>query len=163
MKVSQVINVQMSMTLLEKRTKTYDSPFYQITQTMEGTKARVPETPSSTVGTVTPAQVAATPAQVAATPATAPTPAAAVPAPSPSSRTDGRRARTTSQRTQSSQGNRTATTQPTPTIAPPAGATPFDVAFPQFARKYNYNSLLTPADVNLNLAMQRNQPTIRSR
>lgn len=40
--VSQVINVSMTLVLLEKRTKVYDSPFYAITEAMQGTKERTP-------------------------------------------------------------------------------------------------------------------------
>lgn len=40
--VSKVINVRLSLTLLEKRTKVYDSPFYTITEAMQGKATRLP-------------------------------------------------------------------------------------------------------------------------
>jgi len=153
--VSQVINVQMNLVLLEKRTKTYDSPFYEITQAMEGTKERVSQTP------VTPAVTAGTP----------PTP----PTPSPAQREEGRRERVATERAQSSQGTKVGATPQVPInpngpptvgnvrtgVTSTTGAqrptTPFQQAFPQFGNRSNYNPLLTRFDVNLDLAVRRTQ------
>jgi hypothetical protein len=57
--VSKVINVNMSLTLLEKRTKVYDSPFYKITEQLQGTAQRTPPTPPATTGTQVVVDVAA--------------------------------------------------------------------------------------------------------
>ena len=57
--VSKVINVNMSLTLLEKRTKVYDSPFYNITEQLQGTAERTPPTPPATTGTQAVVDVAA--------------------------------------------------------------------------------------------------------
>jgi hypothetical protein len=82
--VSKVINVNMSLTLLEKRTKVYDSPFYNITEQLQGTAERTPPTPPPATGTQVVVDAAAT---APSAPPPAPTRAAggATPSGTPSS------------------------------------------------------------------------------
>jgi len=118
--VSQVINVQMNLVLLEKRTKTYDSPFYEITQAMEGTKERGAQKPLVVADGETPV-----------TP-----PGGADKKPSPEKQKDGRKARVKAQRSQSSQGTKVGATPQVP-ITPRSFQdlpTPFERSFPQFSQ-----------------------------
>lgn len=100
--VPRVINVSLSLTLMEKRTKKYNSPFYAITEAMQGKKDRgqvvgvssgapadAGPTPAAADAPLTPASTGGAPAGPPPGPATGPTGGTPPPVSGPSPRTQG--------------------------------------------------------------------------